>query len=1339
LNKKKEFKNLKTRSSMTKIIISISLILNFLNIVFGQGLGPMSGAQPKSFSTLPNNLGFLANSVNQATGQVQFSMPVLSLAGRGNLSYALSFNYSSANLSTIVNARNREQPTGILGLGWSIESPKIIVDHKNTGTRKDDEFYLVEGGASLELFYNTSTGNYYTKNYTNWIINYNESQEKWTITKEDGSTYVYGDINSARKTIRYVVKWGNWIGNSSQPTNQAQMAHIWDISEINDLWGDKIMFEYQQDLEYVAAGNAASITSEQQHTKASYLKEVKNLNNERITFSYISKVNNASFVEYKDIHNERPEPDAYQEKYESLALDRVGRYDENGSLLFETRLGYGFLSTAEMAKRTLTSITQYNSIGNSLPGFSFSYESLAANNFGALLTVTSPLKGTTNFVYSKIQLMRTSLTQILAAEPSGTYQEPRIFFGEDYVVITRRKVTSPPAHNVNGQPIVVDVLTWDGGTWIIKRMSQAINLISLVTGQYSLYKQDFNVVLGKDFFAIVAQVASLPYSYGSIHIYKKNEFQAGEWYGFFDNFSDVNGQIFGNSTTLLAGNDFVFLGSKENYIFNNFTYSWDAINFTWQRTIHAKVREDDSQFFYTVANNYFLSHQDVKRGADRLIITYKASKTLGAPNWVSTAQQLIGSTSGNSSWYGSNSYAVMMAAGGNERIYYWDENYRATLFDVGYAEPDDSHVVNMNNSMALIANQSRGLAWRFDGANWIHSGILDFFGPNIYLRNTFSVGEDFIFRPRIVGSTAKSTMRSYDPATRSWSTPLDVTLASNENPYSLLAGYNFVTTAGKFFFKNSEAVDSWIQDPTVFSALSNTQSDYFIQGGLDFVVSGISNTSFGYAVRLKNGVASTTPLQIGSSSNPELIRDRPGGSNLQTSPQVSYNTIVTALGGVTNIEDASSFKIYRKIGDNFEGSISSFAAIRAETFDAIQTRYTTYDYAPASAAVDPSGSIPFFNRTRMIPGSNTPSSKPQGYTDFFFFNGLSSTTLSALDPNAAFNGNINSYYKAATGTPYNSYVFNMQGQLLSSSSAIYSWIPNGSSFYVRTIYKQDVLDNRTVSTSFTYSNWGLPNTKAVGSLSEGSRFYNEVYSGNNLFVPVQTRIIRNFIVTDVSSTRWKSFGSVVAPCQTYSWKGGSTDFSLYWDSNATVPSNWRLVNTNVNFNSRGLLLESIDGMNVHKSIVYHSNKPLVLAEVSKATSNQILYESFEYTTDNTSTTALTGLNSYTASYTVNLPSAGSYKLTYWRKVGSANWEFINQTITGNIVIGGGGTLIDEIRLCPVNALMTTYCYDRWNNLITICDANNQISYFEFDEFNRPKLVRDENNNIVSYKAYNIKN
>jgi YD repeat-containing protein len=135
---------------------------------------------------------------------------------------------------------------------------------------------------------------------------------------------------------------------------------------------------------------------------------------------------------------------------------------------------------------------------------------------------------------------------------------------------------------------------------------------------------------------------------------------------------------------------------------------------------------------------------------------------------------------------------------------------------------------------------------------------------------------------------------------------------------------------------------------------------------------------------------------------------------------------------------------------------------------------------------------------------------------------------------------------------------------------------------------------------------------------------------------------------------------------------------------------------------------------------------------------QVLYQGFEEMTSNVSTDSKCGRKSSSVAMNIVLPSSGVYLLTYWKKIGSESWELVEQTISSNTIIGGTGMLIDEVRLHPINARMSTYSYDEFGNLISVCDPNNIITHYEYDGFNRPKFTRDQDSNIVKHNFYNFK-
>jgi hypothetical protein len=116
----------------------------------------------------------------------------------------------------------------------------------------------------------------------------------------------------------------------------------------------------------------------------------------------------------------------------------------------------------------------------------------------------------------------------------------------------------------------------------------------------------------------------------------------------------------------------------------------------------------------------------------------------------------------------------------------------------------------------------------------------------------------------------------------------------------------------------------------------------------------------------------------------------------------------------------------------------------------------------------------------------------------------------------------------------------------------------------------------------------------------------------------------------------------------------------------------------------------------------------------------------------------------------SLSTATGYFVSYWSNNGPATvnsaagtsyrtangWTYYEHIIpagTSTITISGG-TSIDELRLYPAFAQMTTYAYNP-SGVSAIADTKGAINYFEYDYFGRLKNAKDWNGNIVKNYGY----
>lgn len=114
----------------------------------------------------------------------------------------------------------------------------------------------------------------------------------------------------------------------------------------------------------------------------------------------------------------------------------------------------------------------------------------------------------------------------------------------------------------------------------------------------------------------------------------------------------------------------------------------------------------------------------------------------------------------------------------------------------------------------------------------------------------------------------------------------------------------------------------------------------------------------------------------------------------------------------------------------------------------------------------------------------------------------------------------------------------------------------------------------------------------------------------------------------------------------------------------------------------------------------------------------------------------------------DLNSGESYVVSYWTKnlspfsisgtQGSAvqgktvsGWTYFEHAVTGVTQVNLSGVgIIDELRLYPSLAQMTTYTYDPLKGMTSECDINNRVTYYEYDALNRLVLVRDQDKNVI---------
>ncbi len=135
--------------------------------------------------------------------------------------------------------------------------------------------------------------------------------------------------------------------------------------------------------------------------------------------------------------------------------------------------------------------------------------------------------------------------------------------------------------------------------------------------------------------------------------------------------------------------------------------------------------------------------------------------------------------------------------------------------------------------------------------------------------------------------------------------------------------------------------------------------------------------------------------------------------------------------------------------------------------------------------------------------------------------------------------------------------------------------------------------------------------------------------------------------------------------------------------------------------------------------------------------NEFFYEGFEEVTTVLIGNAHTGnayYNATTTPYQVNyvLPNNRSYVIQWWNWI-NAKWVLNEQTYTGPRTISG---IIDDVRIFPSDALMTTYTYNPLVGATSEINPSGRSAVNIYDGLGRLNLVRDNDRNILTKNCYN---
>lgn len=181
------------------------------------------------------------------------------------------------------------------------------------------------------------------------------------------------------------------------------------------------------------------------------------------------------------------------------------------------------------------------------------------------------------------------------------------------------------------------------------------------------------------------------------------------------------------------------------------------------------------------------------------------------------------------------------------------------------------------------------------------------------------------------------------------------------------------------------------------------------------------------------------------------------------------------------------------------------------------------------------------------------------------------------------------------------------------------------------------------------------------------------------------------------------------------------------------------------------------------TLLWDHNGQYAIAQATNADSTDIAYTSFETTYDGrwtvagaarSTASAMTGARSYALS-NGNITKSGlnntkNYIVSYWSTTTAATisgttavagplkngWQYYEHTVTTptSITISGSVT-IDELRLFPAKAQMSTYTFNPFFGVTATSAPSGLIEYYEYDNMGRLTVVRDNDKKIKKVAEY----
>ncbi|CAM2064132.1 RHS repeat-associated core domain-containing protein [Sulfidibacter corallicola] len=935
--------------------------------------GKSQAPKVRAFQLDSGATGNLSESVNLFRGNINFPLDFVNLPGAPHLGIKVTASYAS-NVARQVDGDNLIAPTGVLGLGWSLPYDSIQMEVTSQASMLGNTFNLQSGGNPSKLIALEKDGDtmrFASREFPLWQITYQIGRETWIIRRDDGSTAVFGGPDDERNLLWKSVRWGNWVGGSVNDKAPGGTPHTfvsgWNLQRITTQWGESLSYDYDRDEEPIGAGDL-------EYTRAAYPKTVTDSLGRSVRYSYLQK-EAAEYVNPNAVPEGAPGV-AYQNRYETCYLDKVEVFNApimnpdgtQGAQKLNYAIDFGWRCVAKngFLKRYLIRAQQTYASGCPVPPMVFDYNFDGDDDsFGCLTRLTYPSGGSVHWCYDTLPLGNEGVfgLNFQAERPQSsefTHAVPRIWFGDDYVVVLWHAVISPALRLCVYQY---------GGRW-----SEPWETDLAFVG---VDLDHLRATLAPDFFALY--LGDRGDGEAFVHSFHKDPFAFGTWHEHKLPFEPHVVEAIPEETQLVSGDHFIAIhlgGSK-----SLFTFDYSPVDWAWSDAKQLAFNGNGVHIPIAAAGNMLLAgfYDD----SDQTIID-AAYALLPWGGWRNL--EMLQARSQSFQWDAAYSQLYWSVGDGFAVGTYLPENEKLTAlrvlrWDVLLEEARVQHLDGGNQltqaGPSLVA--SGGFYYRYDGQTWVQtrSGTGE--------ETLHALAQDTVLETHTEGHILDSRLFSYNAFTadesEAWSHHSFPQAQPEPGIGAPQISANYLTWNTSLYHRDPNA--EWIE---VANAMSGADAASVVNRGPEYILyqnpTQLPEDTRTTLLLLHNGaVVGTRDL-----GNVRIQNERyAAGLNL------TGRTAFATYPAESSFDKTSVFQLYRIQNQNAD-AVQEVTVVTSVTIDSMDhqdtsRRRTEYTYDLERAVFDSTGTIVQFPH---VTARATSADGDQVYNtkENFFFNGL---------------------------------------------------------------------------------------------------------------------------------------------------------------------------------------------------------------------------------------------------------------------------------------------------------------------------------------------------------------